>query len=81
LRKLPFGVDQKAGSSPKQGKFSVGVQRQYCGAQGKKANCQVAPSVHYVGPKGHYPLAMRLYLPEVWLEDAKRLNSSQQQGK
>src|SRR3954471_4044114 len=61
-------------SFPKQGKLSVGVQRQYCGAQGKTANCQVAPSLHYVGPKGHYPLAMRLYLPEVWLEDARRLD-------
>jgi SRSO17 transposase len=63
-------------SFPKQGKLSVGVQRQYCGAQGKKANCQVAPSVHYIAPKGHYPLAMRLYLPEVWLEDSKRLEKA-----
>src|SRR6478752_3936640 len=63
-------------SFPKQGKHSVGVQRQYCGASGKKANCQVAPSVHYVGPKGHYPLAMRLYLPEAWLEDAERLDKA-----
>jgi SRSO17 transposase len=63
-------------SFPKQGKFSVGVQRQYCGAQGKKANCQVAPSIHYVGPKGHCPLAMRLYLPEVWLDDAVRLDKA-----
>jgi SRSO17 transposase len=63
-------------SFPKQGKHSVGVQRQYCGASGKKANCQVAPSVHYVSPKGHYPLAMRLYLPEVWLGDAKRLEKA-----
>ena len=61
-------------SFPKQGQLSVGVQRQYCGASGKKANCQVAPSLHYVGPKGHYPLAMRLYLPEVWLGDADRLD-------
>src|SRR4051794_22820259 len=63
-------------SFPKQGKHSVGVQRQYCGASGKKANCQVAPSVHYVSPKGHYPLAMRLYLPEVWLDGSKRLEKA-----
>src|SRR3954462_5021943 len=63
-------------SFPKQGRHSVGVQRQYCGAQGKRANCQVAPSVHYVAPKGHYPLAMRLYLPECWLGDAKRLDKA-----
>src|SRR5262245_1363982 len=63
-------------SFPKQGKHSVGVQRQYCGAQGKKANCQVAPSVHYVSKEGHCPLAMRLYLPECWLGDPKRLDKA-----
>jgi SRSO17 transposase len=63
-------------SFPKQGQHSVGVQRQYCGALGKKANCQVAPSVHYVSPKGHYPLAMQFYLPEVWLDDSKRLEKA-----
>src|SRR3954467_13812234 len=63
-------------SYPKQGKHSVGVQRQYCGALGKKANCQVAPSVHYVSPKGHYPLAMRLFLPDCWVEDEGRLDEA-----
>ncbi len=61
-------------SFPKQGPHSVGVQRQYCGALGKKANCQVAVSVHYVSPQGHYPLALRLFLPDSWLGDRKRLD-------
>jgi SRSO17 transposase len=63
-------------SFPKQGKHSVGVQRQYCGALGKKANCQVAPSVHYVSPRGHYPLAMRLFLPDSWIADKPRLDKA-----
>jgi SRSO17 transposase len=63
-------------SFPKQGEHSVGVQRQYCGALGKKANCQVAVSVHYVAPTGHLPLDLRLYLPEGWLADDGRLNNA-----
>jgi SRSO17 transposase len=58
---------------PKAGRHSVGVQRQHCGALGKKANCQCAVSLHYVAPKGHGPLSMRLYLPPAWLNEPARL--------
>ena len=61
---------------PKAGTHSVGVQRQYCGALGKKANCQAAVSLHHVGQAGHVPLALRLFLPESWLGDATRLDKA-----
>jgi SRSO17 transposase len=59
-------------SFPKKGEHSVGVQRQYCGALGKRANCQVAVSLQQAGPTGSQPLAWRLYLPESWTEDQRR---------
>jgi SRSO17 transposase len=58
---------------PKQGKHSVGVARQYSGTLGKRANCQVATSLHYASGSGDYPLALRLYLPAGWTSDPDRL--------
>lgn len=56
----------------KQGRHSVGVSHQYCGAVGKQANCQV--SVELVVSDGWVaaPIAGRLYLPESWAQDRER---------
>ena len=59
-------------SIPKQGRRSVGVARQYCGALGKRANCQVAVSVSLVNEMLSVPCSYRLYLPEEWAHDAER---------
>jgi SRSO17 transposase len=57
---------------PKQGKKSVGVARQYCGALGKKANCQVGVFLAYVSPRGRALVDKRLYLPREWTADPGR---------
>jgi len=57
---------------PKQGRHSVAVERQYSGTLGKTANCQVAVSLHQVGPEESTILGWRLYLPESWAQDAPR---------
>jgi SRSO17 transposase len=59
-------------SFPKKGKHSVGVVRQYCGQLGKQENCRVAVSLSVANRTSSLPIAWRLYLPEVWAEDAQR---------
>lgn len=57
---------------PKKGSHSVGVARQYCGQIGKQDNCRVAVSLSVSTNTASLPIAFRLYLPEVWADDAER---------
>ena len=54
-------------SFPKHGPHAVGTARQYCGALGKIANCQVATTVALWTGVRTWCLGARLYLPEEWL--------------
>ena len=56
----------------KQGKDSVGVQRQYAGSVGKIANCQAAPSLTIATSRVHLPIDFELYLPRSWMDDPVR---------
>ena len=57
---------------PKQGKHSVGVQRQYSGTLGKIGNCQIGVSLTIATRHEHVPIDFALYMPESWTEDAAR---------
>ena len=51
---------------PKQGTYSVGVARQWCGAQGKVANCQASVVACYASKHGYTLVDRRLYLHKSW---------------
>lgn len=53
----------------KQGQDSVAVARQYCGAVGKVANCQVGVYLGYASATGYTLVDARLYVPEPWFAD------------
>jgi SRSO17 transposase len=59
-------------SFPKQGPYSVGVARQYCGALGKIANCQVAVTAALWTGAQAWWLGAQLYLPETWVTPEAR---------
>jgi SRSO17 transposase len=58
----------------KKGVYSVGVARQYSGTLGRVDNCQVAVSLHLAGEMGSGCIALRLYLPDEWTDDRRRMN-------
>jgi SRSO17 transposase len=59
-------------SFPKSGPHSVGVARQYCGALGKVANCQVAVTAALWASQRVWPMGVALYLPQAWTSDPAR---------
>jgi SRSO17 transposase len=61
---------------PKKGDLSVGVAHQYCGELGKQANCQALVSLSLA--RGEVPIcvALRLYMPQEWIDDRVRRKRS-----
>src|SRR4051794_16861801 len=60
----------------KKGALSVGVARQYCGALGKVANCQVLVSLTLARGEVPLPVGLRLFLPSAWTDDADRCEAA-----
>lgn len=61
---------------PKQGRASVGVQRQYSGTLGKIGNCQVAVTAALWTGVQAWMLGAQLYLPPSWLTPEPRARAS-----
>jgi len=61
----------------KKGKYSIGVERQYCGNIGKVDNSQVA--VYAALSQGDFATLIdsKLYLPKSWTSDKQRLDIAQ----
>jgi len=55
--------------SPKKGKHSAGVGRQYCGALGKVENCQAGVFCAYAGSEGYAIVERELYFQQKWFDD------------
>lgn len=60
-------------SFPKKGTETTGVQRQYCGATGKKDNCVVTVHLGYAAEGFHALIDADVYLPqETWADNDER---------
>ena len=73
--KLSIGI-LDASAHAKQGKYTPGVQRQWCGETGKKDNCVIGQHLLYTDNDAKNPfcciVASDLYLPKSWDEDRDR---------
>ena len=58
---------------PKKGRHSVGVAPQYASSLGKTSNCQSLVSVTLASREVPVMVGLRLFLPESWTDDAKRM--------
>lgn len=58
---------------PKKGCHSVGVAAQYASSLGKTANCQSLVSVTLASGEVPVMVGLRLFLPESWTDDARRM--------
>ena len=65
-----------ASAHAKQGKYTPGVQRQWCGETGKKDNCVIGQHLLYTDNDAKNPfscvVASDLYLPQCWDRDRDR---------
>jgi SRSO17 transposase len=60
----------------KKGEKTPGVQRQWCGATGKKDNCVVTVHLAYARDDFHCLLDSELFLPESWSNDRQRCRAA-----
>ncbi|MEV0695098.1 IS701 family transposase [Streptomyces sp. NPDC050388] len=51
---------------PKDGYDSPGVARMYCGALGKRGNCQIGVSLNLVSDRASAAVDWRLFMPDSW---------------
>jgi SRSO17 transposase len=70
-----IGIIDETGC-PKKGEKSPGVQRQWCGATGKKDNCVVTVHLGYAVDDFHCSLDSELFLPESWSNDRPRCRAA-----
>lgn len=70
-----IGIIDETGC-PKKGEKTPGVQRQWCGASGKKDNCVVTVHLAYAHDDLHCLLDSELFLPESWSNDRRRCRAA-----